>query len=144
MSQHLNPASALSDHRESIAWPINNGPLVAYCNKLGPNWVKAGCLCPPKAATIFQHTHAPGDCAWPRPPTTKDMKTLVTPLRVGYLCIPVFQLDSLGFIFPLSAPPPPTHIDIPHRKPVGFCQAVGLAVPIFPPSGSEPCVPPPL
>ena len=80
MSEHLNPPSALSDHRESVAWLISNGPHSAtYCYKLGLNWVKAECLCPLKAATIFQHTHATADCAWPRPPITKDMKTLVTP-----------------------------------------------------------------
>ena len=80
MSLHLNPASALSDHRESIAWLISNGPhSVAYYYKLGPSWVKAECLCPQKAATIFQHTDATTNCAWPQPPTTKDMKTLVTP-----------------------------------------------------------------
>ena len=80
MSQHLNPSSALLDHRESVAWLISNGPHgAAYYYKLGPNRVKAECLCPRTAATIFQHTHATADCAWPRPPTTKDMKTLVTP-----------------------------------------------------------------
>ena len=80
MSSHVNPASALLDHRESVAWLISNVPhSVAYCYKLGPNWVKAECLCPQKAATIFQHTHATKDCAWPRPPTTKDMKTLMMP-----------------------------------------------------------------
>ena len=80
MSQHLNPSSALLDRRESAAWLISNGPhSAAYCDKLGPNGVKAECLCPRKAATIFQHTHAIADCAWPQPPTTKDMKTLVTP-----------------------------------------------------------------
>ena len=59
MSQHLNPSSALSDHRKSVAWLISNGPhILAYCYKLGPNLVKAECLCPRKAATIFQDTHA--------------------------------------------------------------------------------------
>ena len=71
MSQHLNCPSAL------IA---NQSPhSVAYCYKLGPGVVKAECPCPQKVATIFQHTHAMADCAWPRPPTTKYMKTLVTP-----------------------------------------------------------------
>ena len=79
MSQHLNPPSALSDHCELVAWLISNSPDSAtYCNKLGPNRVKAKCLCPQKATTIFQHTHTTFDCAWPRPPITKDMKTLVT------------------------------------------------------------------
>ena len=50
----------------------------AYCYKLGPNRVKAECLCLQKTATIFQHTHTTADCAWPWPPITKDMKTLVT------------------------------------------------------------------
>ena len=78
MSQHLNPPSALSDHCKSVAWFISNGPhSAAYCYKLGPNEVKAECLCPQKAATIFQHTHATANCAWPWPPITKDMKTLV-------------------------------------------------------------------
>ena len=55
MSQHLNPPSALSDHCESVAGLISNGPhSVAYCYKLGPNRVKAECLCLQKAATIFQ------------------------------------------------------------------------------------------
>ena len=68
MSQHLNPPFALSDHRESVAWLISNGPhSVAYCHKLGPNWVKIESICPQKAATIFQHTHTTADCAWPRP-----------------------------------------------------------------------------
>ena len=49
----------------------------AFCYKLGPNRVKAEPLCPQKATTIFQHTHATADCAWPQPPTTKDMKTFV-------------------------------------------------------------------
>ena len=54
MSQHLNPPSALSDHCESVAWFISNGlHSAAYCYKLGPNGVKAECLCPQKAATIF-------------------------------------------------------------------------------------------
>ena len=80
MSQHLNPPSTLSDHRESGAWLISNGlHSAAYCYKLGPNHVKVECLCLHKAATIFQHTHATADCAWPRPPITKDMNTLVTP-----------------------------------------------------------------
>ena len=80
MSQHLNPSSALSDHCESVAWLINDGPHgAAYCYKFGPNRVKAECLCPRKAATIFQHAHATADCAWPQPPTTKDIKTLVMP-----------------------------------------------------------------
>ena len=59
MSQHLNPASALSDHCGSVAWLIGNGPhSVAYCYKLGPNRVKAECLCPQKATTIFStHSH---------------------------------------------------------------------------------------
>ena len=63
MSQHLNPPSALSDHCESVAWYIGNGPhSAAYCYKLlGPNGVKAEC--PQKAATIFQHTHATAHCA---------------------------------------------------------------------------------
>ena len=57
MSQHSNPSSALSDHRESVAWLISNGPhSIAYCYNLGANRVKAECLCPQKAATIFQHT----------------------------------------------------------------------------------------
>ena len=39
---HLNPPSALSDHCESVACIISNGPhSAAYCNKLGPNGVKA-------------------------------------------------------------------------------------------------------
>ena len=80
MSQHLNPPSALSDPRESIAWLISNGQhSAAYCYKLGTIRVKAECLCPQKAATIFQHTHVTADCAEPRPPTTRDMTTLVTP-----------------------------------------------------------------
>ena len=58
MSLHLNLASALSDPRESIAWLISNGQhSAAYCYKLGPNGVTAECLCPQKAATIFQHAH---------------------------------------------------------------------------------------
>ena len=70
LSQHLNPSSALSDHCESVVWLISNGPhILAYCYKLGPNQVKAECLCPWKAATIFRHAHAMADCAWPRPPT---------------------------------------------------------------------------
>ena len=57
MSQHLNPPSTLSDHCKSVAWFLSNGPhSAAYCYKLGPNGVKAECLCPQKAATIFQHT----------------------------------------------------------------------------------------
>ena len=77
MSRHLNPPSALSDHGKSVAWLISYGPhSVAYCYKLGPDRVKAECLCPQRAATIFQHTHATTDCAWPRPPSTKDMKTV--------------------------------------------------------------------
>ena len=80
MSQHLNPPSALSDHCESVAWFISNNPQsAAYCYKLGPNGVKAECLCPQKAATIFRHAHATAYCAWPWPPITKYMKTLVTP-----------------------------------------------------------------
>ena len=76
----VHSPSALSDHRESVAWLIINGPhSAAYCHKLGPNRVKAECLCLQEAATIFQHTHATADCAWPRPPITKDMKTLVMP-----------------------------------------------------------------
>ena len=76
----LNPPSALSDHCELVAWFISNGPhSAAYCYTLGPNRVKAECLCPQKATTIFQHTRATTHCAWPRPPITKDMKTLVTP-----------------------------------------------------------------
>ena len=59
MSQHLNPASALSEHRESVAWLISNGPhSAAYCHKLGPNRVKAECLCPtrlpPSSNTLTQ------------------------------------------------------------------------------------------
>ena len=51
MSQHLNPPSALSAHCESVTWFISNGPhSAAYCYKLGPNGVKAECLCPQKAA----------------------------------------------------------------------------------------------
>ena len=47
MSKPLNPPSALSDHCESVAWFINNRPhSAAYCCKLGPNGVKAKCLCP--------------------------------------------------------------------------------------------------
>ena len=47
MSQHLNPPSALSDHCESVAWFISNGPhSAAYCYKLGLNGVKAECLSP--------------------------------------------------------------------------------------------------
>ena len=77
-------ASTLWNHRESIAWLISNGPRSAtYCYKLGPNPVKAECLCPQKAATIFQHVRAIAHCAWPRPPTTKDMKTLV--MHGGFL-----------------------------------------------------------
>ena len=54
MSQHLNPSSALSNHRESIAWLIENGPHSAtYCYKLGANRVKAECLCPLEAATMY-------------------------------------------------------------------------------------------
>ena len=80
MSQHLNPPSALSDHHESVAWLISNAPhSAAYCYKLGPNQVKAECLCLQKAATNFQHTHATANCTWPLPPITKDMKTLVMP-----------------------------------------------------------------
>ena len=75
MSQHLNLPSALLDLREPVAWLIGNGP---HCYKLGPNQVRAECLCPLKSATIFQHTHATADCSWPWPPTTKDVKTLVT------------------------------------------------------------------
>ena len=79
LSQHLNPPSALSDHRESVAWLISDSPhRAAYCYKLGPHRLKAECLCLHKAATIFQHTHATANCAWPQPPTTKDMKTIVT------------------------------------------------------------------
>ena len=75
MSQHLNPPSALVDHRGLVAWFISNGPhSVACCCKLGPNGVKAECLCPQKATTIFQHTHATTNCAWPRPPTTKHVQ----------------------------------------------------------------------
>ena len=78
MSQHLNSPSALSDHCDSVAWFINNGPHSAtYCYKLHSDGVKAECLRPQKAATIFQHTHATTQCAWPRPPITKYMKTLV-------------------------------------------------------------------
>ena len=41
ISQHLNPPSAVSDHCESVAWFINNGPhSAACCYKLGPNGVK--------------------------------------------------------------------------------------------------------
>ena len=73
MSHHLKPPSALLDHRESVAWLISNGPhSAAYCYKLGPIRVKAECLCPQKAATIFQHTQATTHCAWPRPPTTRS------------------------------------------------------------------------
>ena len=79
LSQHLNPPSALSNHCESVAWFMSNGPhSAAYCYKLGPNGVKAECLGLQKAATIFQHTHATANCAWPRPPITKYMKTIVT------------------------------------------------------------------
>ena len=57
MSLHLNPASALSDHRGSAAWLISNGPhSAACCYKLGPNQVKVESLCSQKAATIFQHS----------------------------------------------------------------------------------------
>ena len=74
VSQHLNPPSALSDHRKSVAWQFSNSPhSAAYCYKLGPNRVKADFLCLQKAGTIFQHTHAAAECAWPRPPITKDM-----------------------------------------------------------------------
>ena len=80
MSSHLNPTLALSDHRESVTWFISNVPhSAAYCCKLGPNRVKVECLCPRKAATTFQHAHTTIDCAWARPPTTEDMKTLVRP-----------------------------------------------------------------
>ena len=73
MSEHLNRPCALSDHCESVAWFINNGPhSAAYCYKLGPNGVNVECLCPHKATTIFQHTHATADCAWPRPPITRN------------------------------------------------------------------------
>ena len=66
MSQHLNPSSTLSNHRESVAWLISNGPhILASWHKLGPNRVKAECLCPRTAATIFQHTHTIAYCAWP-------------------------------------------------------------------------------
>ena len=59
MSQYLNPPSALSDHRKSVAWLISDGPhSAAYWYKLGPDRVNAEYLCPRKAATIFQHTHA--------------------------------------------------------------------------------------
>ena len=52
MSQHFNPPSALSDHRASVAWLISRGPhSAAYCYKLGPDGVKAECLCLQKAAT---------------------------------------------------------------------------------------------
>ena len=79
VSQHLNPSSALSDHCQSVAWFISIGPhSVAYCYKLVPNGVKAECLCPHKAATIFRHTHATAGCTGPQPPITKYMKTLVT------------------------------------------------------------------
>ena len=79
-AQTLNPASALSDHRKSVPRLISNNPhSAAYSYKLGPNRVKAECLCAQKAATISQHTHTPTDCTWPQPPTTKDMKTLVMP-----------------------------------------------------------------
>ena len=90
---------ALSDHRESEAWLISNGPhSVAECYKLGPNRIKAECLCPPKAATIFQHTHATRDYAWPRPPTTKDMKTLVTPAQIqgGFLPTSLARFHTVG------------------------------------------------
>ena len=46
--------------------------------QVGPIPVKAECLCPQKAATIFQHTrNIRLRLATPR--TTKDMKILVTP-----------------------------------------------------------------
>ena len=78
MSQHLNPATTFSNHREPTSWLLGNSPhIAAYCCKLGPTRVKAECPCPQKAATIFQHTHTIADCAWPQPPTTKDMKTVV-------------------------------------------------------------------
>ena len=83
-------------HGELVAWLISNGPhSAAFCYKLGPNRVKVECLCPWKAAAIFQHTHAIANCAWPRPPTTMDMKTLVT----LHKCRVVSSLPpSLGFI----------------------------------------------
>ena len=86
----------LSDHRESVAWHISDGPhSAAYFCKLGPNQVKAECLCLQTAATIFQYTHATADCAEPQPPVTKDMKTPVTPAQMqgGFLHPP-----WLGFI----------------------------------------------
>ena len=58
MSYHLNPASALTDHRGSIAWLNTRPHSAAYCYELGPDRVKAECLYPQKAVTIFQHTHA--------------------------------------------------------------------------------------
>ena len=109
MSSHLNPASALSDHRKSIAWLISNGPdSVAYCYKLGPNWVTAECLFPQKTTTIFQHTHAATDCAWPRPPSTKDMKTLVmlATMHDGFLPSSVARFHSVDIA--RSAPAMPT------------------------------------
>ena len=98
MSQHLNPPFAFSDHCESVAWLISNDPHSAlYCYQLGPNGVKVECLCPQKPTTIFQHTHATADCAWPRPPITKDMKTLVT--LVTHKCRVISSLPPwLGFI----------------------------------------------
>ena len=76
---------------KNTCWRIPKGPgsllekrvfdpfFTHFCSQNGvPNRVKAEYLCPQKAASIFQHTHATPDCAWPRPPTTKDMKTFVT------------------------------------------------------------------
>ena len=49
MSSHLNPASALSDHRESTAWLISNGRhSAAYCYKLGPKLGQGRMLMSPK------------------------------------------------------------------------------------------------
>ena len=95
MSQHLTPPSALSDLLESVAWLISNGP---HCYKLGPDRVKAECLCPLKAATMFQHTHATADCSWPWPPTTKDMKTLVTAAKMqgGFLPSSLGRFHCVG------------------------------------------------
>ena len=85
MSQHLNPPSALSEHCESVACFSSNGPHSAtYCYKLGPTRVKAKCLYPQKAATIFQYTHATADCAWPRLPMVflLPLHVVTLPLRL--------------------------------------------------------------
>ena len=86
MSEHLDPPSALSDHCESVAWLIINGPhIAAYRCKLGPNLFKRECLRLETNANIFQQSHATANCAGP--PITKDMKTLVTRAYMRGGCI---------------------------------------------------------